>query len=166
MDSNDEKELIERLVTVEMRARSNTHRLDDIDREINNYQRMETILEMQAKTTDKLVDSQDRIVETMNRMDNRQAKFDERLDSFDKTIVKVNENLNHLNATQQSITHEMTNMKQDIYSNKNQVEEVEKLAQKNKERGKFDILGFFTNDGTKIILTAIVVAILSFIGLK
>ena len=159
MDHDKELEFIQRLSIAEERGKSNTYRLDNIESNIENMQRNETILEMCVKTQSDLSD-------TIKKMDSRQEKFDERLDSFDKTISKVNDSLTRINASQQMLANDVQKIKSDTDKNKENIEKVEEIALSNRDKGKFDISNFFFQEAPKYVALAVLAAVLTYFGLK
>lgn len=173
MNSSEEKELREQAILTESRARSNSHRIEDLEGDIKELKKIEILtyrhdeeikeLKSQANNYHKLVVNQEVMTHTLKTMaeDNRRQ-----MDSFSETLVNVNENLTSLNSSQNQISNEMQSMKNEIVSTKNHVKEVEELAQGNKESMNFNVVRFISSDLTKVVFTSIVVAILTYIGLK
>lgn len=173
MNSSEERELREQVILTESRARSNSHRLEELESDFKDLKKSEMVvyrhdeeikeLKAQANNYHKLVVNQEVMTHTLKTMaeDNRRQ-----MDSFAETLVNVNENLTSLNSSNNQISSEMQTMKNEIVSTKNHVKEVEELAQSNKESMNFNVVKFLTSDATKVIATAILVLILSYIGLK
>ena len=148
----DEKEIIITLAKVEEREKSNSHRITALENDKAILHELKTLMSVSIST-------QKDISEQLKQTNERQSKFDDRLDSYDRTIDKVNLNLTHLNSNQESMKDEIVGIKEDMKA-------VEKKANANDERGKFDLLAFLTKDAIPYILIAILGAILVSIGLK
>ena len=151
-----EQEVIERLVVTEQRSRSNTYRIDEHDEEIK-------LLKDQSSTIYKLAVNQEVMNNTLNSIveDSRNQ-----MGAFTETLGNMNKNLTHMNSTQKEMSSEIQLMQKDITSTKNHVKDVEELANKNKDRGKFDTLNFLTIGAPKYVGLAIIAALLTYFGIK
>ena len=151
-----EQEVIERLVVTEQRSRSNTYRIDEHDEEIK-------LLKDQSSTIYKLAVNQEVMNNTLNSIveDSRNQ-----MGAFTETLGNMNKNLTHMNSTQKEMSSEIQLMQKDITSTKNHVKDVEELANKNKDRGKFDTLNFVTVEAPKYVGLAILGFLLAYFGLK
>lgn len=178
----DSDKIIEELTATKQRASSNTHRINAMEKQIdkikeqnidNRVNKLEFIAENNKGEIKKLKDdasimyklavNQEVMANTLSTLveDNKTQ-----MGAFTKTLGNMNDSLVHLNNSQQQTIGEMQNMKKDIVSTQSHVKAVEAIAQTNKENMQFNIMSFLSKDATKVLFTAILVAILSYIGLK
>lgn len=173
MSEEKDKSFLERLVVAEERGKSNSHRLDEVEEDVDEMKQNKVILDKhdeeikilknQSSTIYRLAVNQEQMTNTLNNMvdDNRQQ-----MGKFTETLGKMNDSLNGMNQSQREMSNEIKLMQKDITSTKEHIEEVEVIANTNKENMNFNLVKFFTNDGTKLILVAIISAVLAYIGLK
>lgn len=82
------------------------------------------------------------------------------------TLSKINVNITELNLGQRQMKEELGMVKNEISTTNSRISEVEKKHETIDNRGKFDVVEFLSKDVVKIILVAIVVALLALIGLQ
>lgn len=147
------------IINIDYKVKNMEGRIRELEEDNVVVARLETILEYTA-------DTQRTMSDHMLEMSRKQATFDQRIQNFDVTLSKVNDNLNLLNASHEVLKVEVTGLKDDVKSTKDHVKEVEKVAEKNSQRGTFDVLNFISNDALKVILLALLGVVLAYFGFK
>ena len=82
-----------------------------------------------------------------------------------QTLNEINESMRSISFSQEKMQNEISQMKVEMSNTNERIEQVEKKNEESNNRGKFDVLNFFTNDVMKYVLLAIVGAILVYFGI-
>lgn len=164
---NEEISNLERLIVAEERGKSNTHRLDEVEEEIREmkdhagklakHDEDIRILKDQTATIHRMAINQEHSNSTLSELvnDNRVQ-----MGKFTVTLEKVNESLTSINYTQREMSNEIKNLQKDVSSAKEHIEEVEVIANTNSNRGKLDLVTFFSDNVTKTVITGVIMIIL------
>lgn len=135
--SNDNN-LAERISSLETLAKANIKRLEKLEDNNNLLYKMNVLLEV-------LTDAN--------------KKSDHKIDLLEEVIHSINNNLTNLNSTQGQLNDKVDG----IIS---RVDKIEDADEKQKDRGKFDVIGFITNDAFRMFLVAVVTFLLAYFGLS
>lgn len=165
--NNEDKLILERLVVAEERGKSNTHRIDTIEEDvesmksntikISQHDEDIRILKDQSSTIYRLAVNQEAMTNTLNNIvdDNRRQ-----MGQFTETLGNMNDSLTNMNNSQQEMSNEIKNMQKDITSTKEHIEEVEVIANTNSSRGKLDLITFFSDNVTKTVVIGVIMTLL------
>ena len=152
MDEKLEKKIIEDIATIKEQNKTLFHRVNNLEEDKEILHKMETLMEVSTNIQKELVIS-------VKEMSTKQTRFEE-------TFNKINDNLSSINNDHKDMQVKLTTIQTNVSDNEEKLKKVEELANKNKDKGKFDVVEFISKDMMKYIGLAIVGAILYYIGLS
>lgn len=152
MDEKLEKKIIEDIATIKEQNKTLFHRVNNLEEDKEILHKMETLMEVST-------DIQKELVISVKEMSTKQTRFEE-------TFNKINDNLSSINNDHKDMQVKLTTIQTNVTDNEEKLKKVEELANKNKDKGKFDVVEFISKDMMKYIGLAIVGAILYYIGLN
>ena len=152
MDEKLEKKIIEDIATIKEQNKTLFHRVNNLEEDKEILHKMETLMEVSTNIQKELVIS-------VKEMSTKQTRFEE-------TFNKINDNLSSINNDHKDMQVKLTTIQTNVTDNEEKLKKVEELANKNKDKGKFDVVEFISKDMMKYIGLAIVGAVLYYIGLS
>ena len=152
LDEKLEKKIIEDIATIKEQNKTLFHRVNNLEEDKEILHKMETLMEVSTNIQKELVIS-------VKEMSTKQTRFEE-------TFNKINDNLSSINNDHKDMQVKLTTIQTNVTDNEEKLKKVEELANKNKDKGKFDVVEFISKDMMKYIGLAIVGAILYYIGLS
>ena len=152
MDEKLEKKIIEDIATIKEQNKTLFHRVNNLEEDKEILHKMETLMEVSTNIQKELVIS-------VKEMSTKQTRFEE-------TFNKINDNLSSINNDHKDMQVKLTTIQTNVSDNEEKLKKVEELANKNKDKGKFDVVEFISKDMMKYIGLAIVGAVLYYIGLS
>ena len=152
MDEKLEKKIIEDIATIKEQNKTLFHRVNSLEEDKEILHKMETLMEVSTNIQKELVIS-------VKEMSTKQTRFEE-------TFNKINDNLSSINNDHKDMQVKLTTIQTNVSDNEEKLKKVEELANKNKDKGKFDVVEFISKDMMKYIGLAIVGAVLYYIGLS
>ena len=152
LDEKLEKKIIEDIATIKEQNKTLFHRVNNLEEDKEILHKMETLMEVSTNIQKELVIS-------VKEMSTKQTRFEE-------TFNKINDNLSSINNDHKDMQVKLTTIQTNVSDNEEKLKKVEELANKNKDKGKFDVVEFISKDMMKYIGLAIVGAVLYYIGLS
>lgn len=148
-----------------MSPQNNDERLNEkvagLTARIDNLEKKTDKLEANSALLFRLSSMMEQQIETNKRLAVNQEKTDEMAKNIDKNLTKITNG-------QDKISDKMDIMSERIEKVENKVSELEDVNNEQTKaiegKGKFDILDFITKDAVRVILLALVAAILVSIG--
>lgn len=147
---NDEK-VLEKLTRHDEQLKTVFHRLSNIEEDREVLNKMEVLMEINTGLQKELVSS-------VKEMSTKQTRFEE-------TFLKVNENLTVINSNHKEMQSKISNIETDVNSTAYKLKKVEELANKNTDKGKFDVVEFISKDLIKYVLLALAGVALYYMGI-